>query len=739
MSQSLVRRPCRRGSRTLGLCLVLLLVSRGGLGAEAHPPPAAPPSAAAAQAQEQQALARWDAQLRAVRRAETVLRHRREQAGSDAEFLEATLSLLQVPGRWQQALRDADPRQLLESLAARPWRLPPDLAPEAFLVQLAAEAARNPAPADDELRRCAEEFRRLGPEPWPLTWRARQEFWLGLVARMLQTKRSPDTSPLWRAAIAAAPEQADLLRMAYLLAVRHAPEARLEVAVVEPLYGRDRPLLDRIGWRAETLTTLLGTRVGPQDPHRATVGTELFDLLRERTRSGGPFALGPVCDPLATLYRRAEGEPEQGRLVATLVTYQSPEFFRLLADRAGLPATQQIASFLAKPVALPRGPKSLAECLDQLTREVALGVWIDGVVVHTDALLPADAQAGPWLEVVESILRGTDYRLHLLGPGLFWIGRPDGLRAAQTLYQDGLSRLARAEGRLVTALREDAELGFVGTPLADVATFLRDRHNVPLHLLAQERTDVTITVRRVPLHVALTLLTRKLDSDWCAAGEAVLIGTRAQLEQVRALEFERLRRWSRLGLAAPKIARVLVTEPQLAFEDYPAAAAGELLADQLQVAILVSPAVRERPLTLDVKQLAFERVLDLLPLTAGVAWDTDGEVLLLGSEGEVAGYRQLAATRTQRRTTYPAAVRKKLCAPVPATASGSSLAELFAQLAQAGQVNIAVESDARAISLTKVWLKLPAVPLDSLLDSLSVAYGFRWEPRDRGAAILPPP
>ena len=259
-------------------------------------------------------------------------------------------------------------------------------------------------------------------------------------------------------------------------------------------------------------------------------------------------------------------------------------------------------------------------------------MWIDQDIVDKERNTPVASCEGPWLPTVEKLLSGTEYRLHLLNPDLFWIGHPRRLEAAREAYQVSLSKIQWAELKPASALMDDTRMEFIETPLGQVLEFLRDQHDTNFTLLGGKDTPVTFNVKGLPLHLALTILTQRLQYDWCADREIIFVGPRDQLERIRQRALSRLQRWARLGLADNAVKRALRSDTRLEFIQTPLYQVADFLSAQHNVPIRVAEANRQVRVTLNLKGVSLEQALDAMCLQLDLPWNTDGKSIVIGAD-----------------------------------------------------------------------------------------------------------
>jgi hypothetical protein len=279
---------------------------------------------------------------------------------------------------------------------------------------------------------------------------------------------------------------------------------------------------------------------------------------------------------------------------------------------------------------------TLEQRLRKLLDKTTLLVWLEQTVNDTQASPDTGVLEGPRLEVLEKLLARANLRLELLASDLFWIGPPDRLTAARQLHAQSLQRVAAAQGKVAAALLEDTQLEFIETPLEDTIAFLQDAHDVPFVLLDHPQKSITMRLRAIPLHLALTQLVRLVDADWCVAGDVIFVGRQQHLAKVQQYELTRLRRWSRLGLVDNAVTRELRAPTRWEFIETPLSDVAAFLAGQHSVPIQVGPAHGKVPVTLNLKGISLEQGLDILCLQHDLRWQTDGQSILIGAAAEPA-------------------------------------------------------------------------------------------------------
>ena len=95
---------------------------------------------------------------------------------------------------------------------------------------------------------------------------------------------------------------------------------------------------------------------------------------------------------------------------------------------------------------------------------------------------------------------------------------------------------------------ESTRLEFIHVPLSDAVGFLRDMHDVGIQVLDQHEAPITLKLRGVPFCMAFSEIADTIDGDWCCDRQLIVMGSRDRIQQVRQLEWPRLRRSARIAL-----------------------------------------------------------------------------------------------------------------------------------------------------------------------------------------------
>ncbi|HZN37130.1 MAG TPA: hypothetical protein VFB80_25035, partial [Pirellulaceae bacterium] len=165
---------------------------------------------------------------------------------------------------------------------------------------------------------------------------------------------------------------------------------------------------------------------------------------------------------------------------------------------------------------------------------------------------PVGMDEDAWRTAVAGCARGDGRHIQAVPGGLVVVSTADGHRRVQQTI-DAICGLAGplsqpvvvppqppgdVERRILAELRQPAQIEFVETPLADAATYLSDRHAIPIILQEKALTEaginldapVTKMLNGVSLRSALRLLLKDLDLTFDVRDEALLITTYEEAE-----------------------------------------------------------------------------------------------------------------------------------------------------------------------------------------------------------------
>jgi hypothetical protein len=283
--------------------------------------------------------------------------------------------------------------------------------------------------------------------------------------------------------------------------------------------------------------------------------------------------------------------------------------------------------------------------LQDLVSQVHLGVWIDDAVFNENVTVGAQVVEAPWVDVMHTVLSPTPYRLHMLRPDLYWIGKPKDLRAANAKLAESMSKIPPGRLKIPEQLREETLLEFVNSPLEHVAEFLVDLHGINVFLLDKHELRVTVNVRGLPLHVALTVMGDQIDCDWHAATESLAIGSRERIKEFAELEWKHVQRAARLTRLNPKVLKKLEEDTRFEFPGNPLTDLAEFIETVHNIKVTVAPDCSDLRLRNSIKGQSLAWSLDQALFLSDLTWDTDGEQIFIGTEAQVAEFLERAERR----------------------------------------------------------------------------------------------
>ena len=114
--------------------------------------------------------------------------------------------------------------------------------------------------------------------------------------------------------------------------------------------------------------------------------------------------------------------------------------------------------------------------------------------------------------------------------------------------------------------------------------------------------------------------------------------------------------------------------------------------------------------------------LEALLLPVNLTWDTDGELIYVGNEKQVAAFRKQTDSRPVRRAEYPAPLAAKLSKCITCSFHQSTLPEAVRYIEEYLRIKVKVPADTRKL----LRLSLDQVPVDVLLDLACLQTGLQW-------------
>jgi hypothetical protein len=118
---------------------------------------------------------------------------------------------------------------------------------------------------------------------------------------------------------------------------------------------------------------------------------------------------------------------------------------------------------------------------------------------------------------------------------------------------------------------------------------------------------------------------------------------------------------------------------------------------------------------------------------ANLTWDTDGEIVFIGSQNDVARFRRLADTRSQRRAAYPESLADKLQARYEVATVRWPLKRVCDELSTASGIAITPDQGTAGAN-PRITVDAGKYPLDIALDLMSHRHDLTWE--IRGEQVL---
>ncbi len=119
------------------------------------------------------------------------------------------------------------------------------------------------------------------------------------------------------------------------------------------------------------------------------------------------------------------------------------------------------------------------------------------------------------------------------------IGRPDALAKVAEREEHWLRRTVRHAARgakTAKVLDEKTKFAFIEKPLADVATYFKDRHGIEIEVAkAQQGSPITMDMAGVSLSIALDLLALRHGLDWDADADMIFIGDEKVVDEFRKM------------------------------------------------------------------------------------------------------------------------------------------------------------------------------------------------------------
>jgi type II secretory pathway component HofQ len=365
--------------------------------------------------------------------------------------------------------------------------------------------------------------------------------------------------------------------------------------------------------------------------------------------------------------------------------------------------------------------------VDRLSQQVLLPVWVDETLVDDETKVTL-SQTGPWIEVLDTVLKPTKYRAALFGDDIVWIGPEEERAAAERFLREASGRVHDSGSVLEAVLPEPSSGEFIETSASDVVDYLSDLHTVEFLPFCNLRDLlVTRSFHELPLCLALSLFCEDCGIDWAAMENTIVVGTPEQIGQFHEFCSHRRRQDIRLQSTEDLSNRLndsLSDQTVLDFPDTPLRDVLDYLCDLHSVHIVTAPEFEETPISGALGRAKFDWALSLLLFRAGLTWDTDGEVIYVGTDRDVAEFCRRTEGRRQKRATYPHEIAGKLTKPVEVYFVETTLAEAVAALAEKSNVRIEITSD--QLAAKQLTLATGELPLDVALDLLCLRTNATW-------------
>jgi hypothetical protein len=240
--------------------------------------------------------------------------------------------------------------------------------------------------------------------------------------------------------------------------------------------------------------------------------------------------------------------------------------------------------------------------------------------------------------------------------------------------------------------------------------------------IGEQPAACTFACGRLPVAVGLELLARSQAVDWLKIDRDTVVvmpvGRRAAVK--RALDRHRLRNeeLAALGLQDKQLCQSLNSSAYAEVETLDQLTEYTQGLETKLVLPLNSPEIRI-PWRHD-GGMTWATYLTVALLEAGLTWDTDGELVFVGTTQQAATFRARAARRAQRREQVSAEIAKALCAPVDLSLQLSSRGEI-ADWLRNHRVSHAADFLAKPVTI-----ELTNVPLEAALDVLTLQLGLDW-------------
>lgn len=579
-------------------------------------------------------------ELKILPRSSRQLASEMAQSRDDAWCLEGSLALLHDD--WHRGTSFDALLESLEYLAGHTWRVMPDETPEAMLARVQREFKADRHATVENYRRLIDFERKRFDGPRLLDWRAESELWLAIVATMVRSHEVHDPAALWRAKMAEDPTHQRLYRYCYIAIARQRRVEDLDFDLVKPMLEKHgtNSLVD-LAWQARVLHTYVAADVSSDNPELVAVRKLLLNNLRTVKLSPLEIRSGyQSVRALDQLFEASECRFERPGMLDAIADAGLKEL-QLFLRLAEVSASEKRDLLLSRKTTLACDDILVAEAIQTLQRETLLPILVDQAV-WKDADRISFEMTGTWLDVTEALLAKTKYGFEPIGPSVLWIGRPERAARLREMLIRGQEKAVFASEKVITTLSEKTNIQFIETPLIDGSDYLEDLHNITIEVFG-DITDIPITkeIKGVPLCLALELICEDAKFNWGTIDEIVVLAPGDELRRLDALRKERLRRTARMRRDEGKVARALRESTNIEFIETPLVDVADYLADLHDVPIRVTDAkIGLRTITADLKGMNLDLTLDLVMLQNNLAWYSNGNEIVLGSEKAIKELRE---------------------------------------------------------------------------------------------------
>jgi hypothetical protein len=288
------------------------------------------------------------------------------------------------------------------------------------------------------------------------------------------------------------------------------------------------------------------------------------------------------------------------------------------------------------------------------------------------------------------------------------------------------------------AWHELSEGEFSETPLYDVLDYLQDEHGIPIAFAGAwddgREEPISLNYKDIPFFLALAMIAKKGGVDWAAYNNVVVVGPADNVEQYRNLRFRRAVKLARTGVFRD----ALDEQTRLEFLETPLRDILDFLRDLHSISniVIVGEIRSGTPVTCYLKDTTLACAFDVMLLPEGLTWDTDGEVIYVGTEEAVDAVMEVAASRVERRSRYPKILAEKLQRRIDVSCIETPMPEFAATIGRLAGLPVELGQMPDELSKKGITVRFDDLRLDALLDILCHEQGIQWRATDRGTIEL---